>query len=173
MAMSNVEPNGSMKAKDISLNYDYTLTICTNYKAYLESVNNSGSAVTPKFVLVAKGFDNISEALNEVLYQSNFLSDRGWGSSYVTGGQVIFTLSGVRVKGDEAQDFIFGDTQYYDFGSSRETYIKIKAPDGSCIQCPATLAKIAKSGGAMNQPTAVSVEIHLNGKPMLVPASET
>ena len=80
MAMSSTEPNGSMKAKDISLNYDYILTICTNYKAYLESVNNSGSVVTAKFALVAKGFDNISEALNEVLYQSNFLSDRGWGS---------------------------------------------------------------------------------------------
>lgn len=172
MAVSPTEPNNSMRAKDISLNYEYSLSICTNYKAYLESISSSGSTVTPEFASVAQGFDNIAEALNEVLYQSNFLSDKGWGSSYVTGGQVIFTLSGVRVKGDKAQDFIFGDAQYYDFGSSRETYIKVKAPDGSCIQCPATLAKITKSGGAANQPTAVSVEIHLNGKPILVSASE-
>ena len=169
MAISPTEANGSMKAKDISLNYDYQLSICTNYNR----VQTSTESVTPEFAMIAQGFDNIAEALNEVLYQSNFLSDKGWGSSYVTGAQLIITLSGVRVRGDKAQDYIFGDEQYYGLGQKRETYIKMKAPDGSCIQCPATLAKITKSGGAANQPSAVSVEIHLNGKPFSVSASES
>lgn len=33
-------------------------------------------------------------------------------------------------------------------------------PEGDMVECSATLAKITRSGGAANQPTAISVEIH-------------
>lgn len=164
MAMSAVEPNSSAKAKDISLNYEYGLYVCTNY-----AQTQAESGTTPVFAKVAKGFDNIAETINEVLYQSSFISDGGWGSSYVTGAQIIVTLSGVRVKGDNAQDYIFGDNTYMGLGKDRETYVKLISPDGTSIQCPAVLAKITKTGGAANQPMAISVEIHFNGKPIIAP----
>lgn len=152
------EPTATTPAvnPEISLNYDYKLKI-----------NTTPEAETPTMAAIEKGFDNISEALNEVLYQNAFIGDGGYGSSYVTGGQLTVTLSGVRFVGDPAQDYIFGDAVYYNWGKARETDILLESPDGSKISCPVTLAKIARSGGAANNGTAVSVEIHFNGKPTI------
>lgn len=158
--------NGSVKASELKLNYEYELLIRTSVSG------GSGGGVTENFSPVAAGFDNITEAINEVVSQFSFLADKGWGSTYVTGGQYIFTLSGYRVVGDTAQDYIFSNETYGAFGKARESKIKITTPDGLIIECPVTLAKITRSGGASNSPTAVSVEIHTNGKPTATKASE-
>lgn len=142
---------------DIALNYDYQFKI-----------NTTPEAEAPTMAVIAKGFDNVAESLNEVLYQGSFLGDGGYGSSYVTGGQLIVTLSGVRMVGDAAQDYMFGDAVYYNWGKARETDIEMHCPDGSVIACPVTLAKISRSGGAANTGTAVSLEIHFNGKPKII-----
>jgi len=182
----NINTNGSVNAGGLALNYNYKLSIATF------PTSTGGPGLNENYQVLAAGFDNISEALNEVLYQSGFISDNGWGSSYVTGGQLIVTLSGVRVVGDPAQDYIFSDAVMLGFGKARETTIKLEcsdtnlihsdvpsgAPEGSSvagysITCPCTLAKILRSGGAANQPTAVSVEIHLNGKPTVTPVTTT
>ena len=144
-------------SSNISLNYDYQIKI-----------NTTPTATTATYVPIAKGFDNVAEALNEVLFQSSFLGDKGYGSSYVTGGQLIVTLSGVRMIGDAAQDYIFGNETYYEWGKSRETTIILSCPDGSIVSCPVTLAKITRAGGAANTATAITVEIHFNGKPSVI-----
>ena len=77
-------------------------------------------------------------------------------------------MSGVRMVGDAAQDYMFGDAVYYNWGKARETDIEMNCPDGTVITCPVTLAKITRSGGAANAGTAVSLEIHFNGKPEIV-----
>lgn len=141
---------------EIAVNYNYVLRI-----------NTTPSGASPTMAEVKKGFDNISEALNEVVYQNAFLGDGGYGSTYVTGGQLIVTLSGTRFTGDSAQDYIFSDSVYYGWGKARETNAELECPDGTVITCPVTLAKIARSGGAANNATAVSVEIHFNGKPTI------
>lgn len=159
----------AVKANQLMLNYEYGLKILVP--------DEDGSTATPQ--PIARGFDNITEAINEVLYQSNFLSDSGWGSSYVTGGQLIFTLSGVRVKGDAAQDYIFSDKVYFGFGTARDVQLLVTIPNQDPedpsgkplnLTCSATLAKITRSGGAANQPTAISVEVHVNGKPTVTTA---
>lgn len=158
----------SVKANQLLLNYEYKLQIL---------VPNGDGTSEPQ--TIARGFDNIAEAINEVLYQANFLSDEGWGSSYVTGGQLIFTLTGVRVKGDPAQDYIFSDDVYFGFGSARDVQLLVTIPDydiddpdarPTTLTCNATLAKISRSGGASNQPSAISVEVHVNGKPEITSA---
>ncbi|MGN0613558.1 MAG: phage tail tube protein [Porcipelethomonas sp.] len=176
--------NGSVNASELALNYDYELSIATF------STSTGSPGINRNYQVLAAGFDNIAESLNEVLYQSGFLSDKGWGSSFVTGGQLIITLSGVRVVGDPAQDYIFSSDVMYGFGKARETDLRLTlsdsnlkhsnvpagAPDGSSvsgyiIEAPCTLAKITKSGGAANQPTAISVEIHINGEPTCIPVT--
>jgi len=143
--------------------------IKTNYN-YELSINTTPDSETATMAPVAEGFDNIAESLNEVLYQSSFLGDGGWGRSEVTGGQLILTLSCVRVVGDAAQDYIFGDAVYFGFGENRKTDAQLTCPDGSTITCGVTLAKIARTGGAANNATAVSVELHFNGKPVVTTA---
>lgn len=144
----------------ISLNYDYQL-----------QVDTTPTATSPTYATIADGFDNVAEALNEVLYQASFLGDGGYGSSEVTGGQLIVTLTGVRMIGDAAQDYIFGNETYYEWGESRKTKIILACPDGSIVSCPVTLAKIARSGGAANTATTISVEVHFNGKPSIIDLS--
>lgn len=146
----------------IALNYDYSFKI-----------NTTPSSETSSMAVIAKGFDNVSEALNEVLYKNAFLGDSGYGSTYVTGGQIIVTLSGTRIVGDAAQDYIFSDAVYYNWGKSRESNIEMSCPDGTTITCPVTLAKIARSGGAANNGTSISVEIHFNGKPTIAESTTT
>lgn len=87
---------------EISLNYDYAFKINTTPQGESETMAE-----------IKKGFDNVSESLNEALYQGSFLGDSGYGSSFVTGGQLIVTLTGVRMTGDTAQDYIFSDAVYY------------------------------------------------------------
>ena len=113
--------------------------IKTNYN-YELSINTTPGSETATMAPVAEGFDNIAESLSEVLYQSSFLGDGGWGRSEVTGGQLILTLSGVRVVGDAAQDYIFGDAVYFGFGENRKTDAQLTCPDGSTISCGVTLA---------------------------------
>ena len=141
--------NGSVNAADLSLNYEYQLMVRTGFSG------SPGGGATENYAPVAVGFDNIT----------GFISDKGWGSSYVTGGQMIVTLTGVRVKGDKAQDYIFSDEVMYGFGKARETAFRMILPEGDMVECSATLAKITRSGGAANQPTAISVKIHFNGEP--------
>ena len=132
---------------EIVLNYDYVLQI-----------NTTPEAETGTYADVKKGFDNIAEALNEVVEQSSYLGDGGYGSSEVTGGQLILTLTGKRYTGDPAQDYIFSDAVYYNWGKARKTDARLICPDGSVISCPVTLAKVTRSGGAAN----------FNGKPAII-----
>ena len=144
---------------NIALNYDYKLKI-----------NTTPKGTTKTMAEINKGFNNLSKALNEALWQGSFLGDGGWGSTYVTGGQMTFTLTGVRIIGDAAQDYIFSDAVKNNFGSARATDFEIGYPNGDKLTGDVTLAKITEGGGDSGSPDAITVEIHFNGKPTLTPA---
>lgn len=148
------------KTTEITLNYDYTFEIDTTPNTDVET-----------FARVGDGFNNATTALNEALYQASFLTDGGYGSTEVTGGQLTVTLSGVRKIGDDAQDYIFSDAVKNNFGKARKTSFRMTDTQGNAISGNCTLAKISESGGDSNQPNAVSVEIHFNGKPVYTSAT--
>lgn len=139
-----------------------------NYKNKLDI--NTTPHTTETWAQLHIGFSNLAQAINEVLYQTSYLGDEGWGSTAVTGGQFIITLTGVRHTGDDAQDYIFSDGVAYNWGSARETTLRITRTDGSKIIWDVVLAKITEGGGDANQPNAITVEIHGNGAPTIEPA---
>jgi hypothetical protein len=114
------------------------------------------------------GFSNLSEALNEVLYQAAHFGNGGWGSTDVTGGQYTATLTGVRVIGDLAQDYIFSDNVRYAFGASRKTTLRVSRSGVALVEWGITLANITQSGGDANKPANISLAIHGNGAPILL-----
>ena len=136
-----------------------------NYDIKIEIDTTPGATAT--FAELAAGWKNLAKSLNEVVYQASYLKDNGWGSSEVTGGQLTVVLTGDRIIGDAAQDYIFGDAVKFAFGSARKTNLKITQADATVITWPVTLANISDAGGDANQPNAVSVTIHSNGAPTI------
>jgi hypothetical protein len=141
--------------------------IALNWQNKLE-INVNPGAGAPKWVQIKNGFKNIAQAINEVVYQASYLSDEGYASSTVTGGQFTITLTGDRHFDDEAQNYIFGDAVMYKWGAARETQLRIARKNGTIIEWDVTLAKITDGGGEANAVSAISVEIHGNGKPRII-----
>lgn len=133
--------------------------------------------ITPEasatWVDLCEGFANVSENINEVLHQTSYLCDEGWGSTEVVGGQWVLTLTGDRKVGDPAQDFIFGRDVQFKFGKNRKTKFRVAAKDGQFFEWDVALAGIEQSGGDAAGAVAITVEIHGNGPPRTyVPDSE-
>ena len=85
----------------------YGLLTMYNLTASIGVSQGSDPPGTWTYAELAEGFDNIAEALNEVVQQYFFLSDKGFAKNHVTGMAPAFTLTGRRVVGDQAQDYIF------------------------------------------------------------------
>lgn len=150
-----IEKNTRALQQDITpeINYDIRLEILTS--------GDESSGTWSDMGVWAK---NITQALNEVLYQANYYKDKGWGSTEVTGGQYTLTITGDRKIGDPACDYIFDKERQYKFGAARKTKIRV-VRGKEVILWNATLANITDGMGDANQPNAASVTIHGNGAP--------
>lgn len=136
------------------------MSLLTQYGVKVE-INTvpSGTAVYKE---LDQGFDNLDEALNDVVNEYFFLGDDGFGTSYVTGQHPSYKLTGVRVLGDDAQDFIFG--LKHDLMADRETDIKITIGT-ELVSCPVTITDIKSFGGATTDGAAVECTLVFKGAP--------
>lgn len=129
--------------------------------------SSTGTPPTWTYATLGEGFDNISESLNEVVQQYFFLSDNGFAKNHVTGLAPAFTLTGRRVLGDTAQDFIFGNK--YKLDEDRLSSFQLTYTDGSgttvTVTCPCTICNIQEWSGASTDDSAISVEIRFDGAP--------
>jgi hypothetical protein len=144
--------------------------------SYAAEIDTTPTATTPTWALVCAGFENISEALNESVQQYFFLCGNGYAANYVTGIAPTITLTGRRIYGDDAQDYIFG--QKYDLLASRDTHFRMKRTDATgtseyVISANVTLCNMTDISGATNEASACSVEIRFNGAPYIEDAWST
>lgn len=117
---------------------------------------------------LSAGIDNISESLNEVVQQYFFLGDNGFARNHVTGMAPSFTLTGRRIAGDTAQDFIFDDDVKYGLDTARESSFKLVAVEGAStitLTVDCTICNIQEWSGASTDDSAISFEIRFNGAP--------
>lgn len=123
------------------------------------------------FVEFGNGFNNVAEALNEVINQYQFLTDNGFARNYVTGMAPGYTFTGVRIIGDPAQDFIFNAARKFGLMTERTTNFILSRSNANNtvdqITCQVTLCNLTDIGGATTDGSAVSVEIRPNGKPTI------
>lgn len=121
------------------------------------------------WVALDQGFDNLDEALNDVTNEYFFLGDKGFGSDFVTGIHPKYTLSGVRVVGDPAQDYIFDNK--FNLMAGRDTNLRISIPksDGSVTRFTSkvTLSDMKSFGGATTDGGAVNVTLSFKGAPVV------
>lgn len=140
------------------------------------SIGTSATSATPPvwtYAELADGIDNIAEALNEIVQQYFFLKDNGFAQNHVTGMAPSFTLTGRRVIGDAAQDFIFGTK--YGLDTNRQSSFKLEynnaTPKKVTITCPCTICNIQEFSGATTDDAAISFEIRFDGEPTVTVAT--
>lgn len=132
------------------------------------AIGTAKSSNTWTYSSLDAGIDNISEALNEVVGQYFFMADNGFATNHVTGLAPTFTLTGRRIVGDAAQDYIF--SKKYSLGAERESSFKLEwneGDTGKSLTVPCTICNIQEWSGASTDDSAISFEIRFNGAPTL------
>lgn len=141
------------------------------------SVDTTPTGASPTYAVLCAGIENLEEALNEQTKQYFFMCGEGFAHNEVNGMAPTFTLSGRRVHGDTAQDYI--DAQKYVPAEGRKTRIKLESSylsaDGKTaktvtITCAATMTAIHTLGGATTDNSPFNVTFALNGKPEVATA---
>ncbi len=135
-----------------------------NYGIKCELDTSEAPHTEPTWSDMGHMFKNLAQSLNEVLYQATYLADGGWGSTEVTGAQHTVTFTGDRKNGDPVNDYIFDPEVQYGLGEARKTKMRL-VRGTKAIVMDVTLANITDAGGDANQPNAVTLTIHCNGKP--------
>ena len=129
-------------------------------------INTTPDAETPTWANIDALTKNMAQSLNEVLYQASYYQDKGYGSTEVTGAQLTLTLTGDCKTGDAACDYLLSDKVLYGLGSARKSHLKLVKGDKAIIW-PITFANITPAYGESNQPNALTVTIHGNGRPSI------
>lgn len=119
---------------------------------------------------LAAGIENLTENMNNVTQKYQFLANHGWGSTHVTGAHPEYVVTGKRIFGDAAQDYIFGLKNK--FGDERNTMLRITVTDNSSGSAvtktwtqPVTVSDIKEWDGASTDDSSISITLTGNGEP--------
>ncbi len=142
-----------------------TITPEMNWET-MAGINVSPKEDTPDWADLGNLTKNMSQALNEVLYQATYWKDKGWGSTEVVGAQMTLTLTGDVKPNDKACEYILSDEVMYALGDARKTHLRLQKGD-KVIIWPVTLANITPAYGDSGAPNTLTVTIHGNGRPSI------
>ena len=127
-------------------------------------IGTSVSSSTWTYAKLCKGIENMSLTANETAQQYFFLCGEGFAHNEVTGGAPEIQISGRRIVGDDAQDFIV--SKQFSLGSDRNSSVKIIA-EGKQMVCDCTIGNITSFGGQTLDVNAFGCTIRFNGKPVV------
>lgn len=130
-------------------------------------IGTTNSGGTWSYSKLCKGIENVSFASNEQNQQYFFLCGEGFANNEVTGGAPELQVSGRRIAGDAAQDYIVG--KQFALGTDRNSSIKITA-EGQVITCDCSIGDVVSFGGATLDVNTFSCTIRFNGKPTVTSA---
>lgn len=128
-------------------------------------IGTSATSATPPvwtYAKLCKGIESVAFAENEQNQQYFFMCGEGFAHNETTGAAPELEISGRRIAGDAAQDFIAG--LQFKLGSERNSSVKIIA-EGKQIICDCTIGNITSFGGNALDVNAFGCTIRLNGKP--------
>ena len=128
---------------------------------------SGGAAGTWTYSKLCAGIENVSFASNEQNQQYFFLCGEGVAHTEVTGSAPELQVSGRRVEGDTAQDYISG--KQFSLGEERNSSVKIIA-GGKQIICDCSIGDVVSFGGATLDVNVFSCTIRFNGQPVVTDA---
>ena len=117
---------------------------------------------------LCKGIESMEFNENEQNQQFFFLCGEGFAHNEVTGAAPELVVSGRRIAGDAAQDYIAG--LQFALGSNRNSSVRITA-EGKVMTCDCTIGAITSFGGNTTDVNAFGCTIRFNGKPTVTTAA--
>lgn len=128
-------------------------------------IGTAATTATPPvwtYKKLCKGIESISFSPNEQNQQYFFICGEGFAHNETTGAAPELTVTGRRIAGDDAQDFIV--SKQFSLGTDRNTSVKIVA-EGKDIICDASIGDVTSFGGNTLDVNAFGCTIRFNGKP--------
>ena len=114
------------------------------------------------YAKLCKGIESMEFNENEQNQQYFFLCGQGFAHNETTGSAPELVISGRRIVGDDAQDYIA--SKQFSLGTNRNTSVKIVA-EGQIITCDATIGAITSFGGSTLDVNAFGCTLRFNGAP--------
>ena len=131
---------------------------------YIGTAESSGTWTYSK---LCKGIESMSFSENEQNQQYFFVCGEGFAHNEVTGAAPELVVTGRRIVGDAAQDYICG--KQYLLGTDRNSSVKIIS-GGKQITCDCTIGAITSFGGNTLDVNSFGCTIRFNGKPTVTDA---
>ena len=131
----------------------------------------SATSATPPvwtYARLCKGIESMQFNENEQNQQYFFLCGEGFAHNETTGAAPELVITGRRIVGDTAQDFIAG--KQFLLGENRNSSVKITA-EGKVITCDCTIGAITSFGGQALDVNSFGCTIRFNGKPTVTNAA--
>ncbi len=132
------------------------------------TAGSGGAAGTWTYSKLCKGIEGMTFNENEQNQQAFFLCGEGFAHNEVTGAAPELVITGRRVVGDAAQDYIAG--KQFLLGEERNSSVKIIA-EGKQIICDCSIGAITSFGGQTLDVNAFGCTLRFNGKPTVTDAT--
>ena len=132
------------------------------------SSTTSNNVVTWTYDKLCKGIEGMTFNSNEQNQQFFFLCGNGFAHNETTGGAPELQITGRRIVGDAAQDYIAG--KQFALGTDRNSSIKITA-EGKVITCDCSIGDVVTFGGNTLDVNTFSCTIRFNGAPTVTAAA--
>lgn len=130
-------------------------------------IGTAESSGTWTYSPLCAGIESMTFNSNEQNQQFFFLCGEGFAHNETTGAAPELQISGRRVVGDAAQDYIAG--KQFALGTDRNSSIKITA-EGKVITCACSIGDVVSFGGATLDVNTFSCTIRFNGEPTVTAA---
>jgi hypothetical protein len=131
------------------------------------TAGQGGAAGTWTYSKLCKGIEGMTFNSNEQNQQYFFLCGNGFAHNEVTGGAPELQITGRRVVGDTAQDYIVG--KQFALGEDRNSSVKIIS-GGKQIICDCSIGDVVSFGGNTLDVNTFGCTIRFNGAPTVTDA---
>lgn len=136
-------------------------------------IGTSVSSDTWTYAPLCKGIESVEPTVNEQNQQYFFLCGNGGADNEVTGIAPEYAVSGRRIIGDAAQDYIV--SLRYALGDDRKSSMKVEIYNAAgtlveTIVASCTITDIVDFGGATTDNEPFSCTLRVNGLPTVNPA---
>lgn len=143
-------------------------------KFYIGTELSTGTTPAWTYSPLCAGIESVSPTVNEQNQQQFFLCGHGGANNEVTGIAPQYAISGKRIQGDAAQDYIVG--LRYALGAARKSSMKVEIYDADdalveTIVADCTITDVVDFGGNTTDVEPFSCTLRINGIPTVTPAT--